>query len=76
MVKCRVQQYDPAVTEPPLQFVTLNEFECHQPEDDYLGERFCMILHSNCWRLGYSMKFYSNSDDENYDYDVVVEGEL
>jgi len=72
MKRCRVQKYDPAVTVPPLQFITVGEFECEQPEDDYLGENFYIILGSKCAELGFVLKSYSFSTDDNFDYDVTV----
>ena len=75
-VRCRVQKYDPAVTEPPLQFIYLDEFECERPVDDRLGERFYLILHQQCAKLGHDFKCYSMSTSDRYEYDVVVYGEM
>ena len=72
MAKCRIQKYDPDITEPPFEFIDLGEFECHKPEDDRLGEQFALILSRECALQGFAFKFYSSSSDDNYDFDVVV----
>ena len=75
--RCRVQKYDPAVTEPPYTFIELDSFEVIEPDVDTLGEELYERLAGGCRMLGYRMKFYSLStsdyDYEEYDYDVTVE---
>ena len=61
------------VTEPPLEFITLDSFEVIEPDVDSLGEELYERLYAGCRMLGYVMKFYSLSTDEEYDYDVTVE---
>ena len=69
--RCRVQMYDSNVKSPPYTFIALNEFVCERPIDDYLGEKFWIVLDRKCSELGYVFKFYSMGSD-GYDYDVVV----
>ena len=77
-VKCRLQQYDPAVTEAPFKFITVGEITLDRlsREQDKLGEQFASDLWSECKELGHSFRFYSGSDSDDYDYDVVVRGEF
>lgn len=72
-VKCRVQKYDPSVTEPPYQFITLSEFTCEgRDNDDEGGWYFALRLKEECMKQGYIFKFYSLSRHEDYDFDVIV----
>ena len=75
LANCRIQKYDPAVTEPPHTFITLGEVTVDAPEDDD-GTLLYMNLHAACMRLGYSFRFYSLSLDPKYHFDIVVRGEL
>ena len=70
--KCRIQRYDPAVTEAPFTFITLDEFTCYRPTIDDQGETFFVILNHECSDRNLQFKFYSMSNHENFDYDVVV----
>ena len=72
IVKCRVQRYDPDVTEPPFEFITLGELEIDKPDVDYLGEQFAENLSKGCYEAGYAFKFYSLSDEDDYVFNVTV----
>jgi len=64
--RCRIQKYDPAVTEAPFRFITLVECaEVDEPEglkDD--GNEFANRLANMCWVLGYRFRFYSLHRDD------------
>lgn len=69
---CRIQIRNPVVTKPPFEFITLGEFTCDKPENDYLGERFADILYLCCMELGFMFKSYSLSLHHAYAYDIMV----
>jgi hypothetical protein len=76
---CRIQKYDPKVTEPPYEFITLEEkVEVSEPVSlDDGGKTFAGRLTRMCDNLGYKFRFYSLSPkQEDVDYDVIVRGEL
>ena len=70
--RCRVQKYDPAVKEAPFEFITVDEFECCEPDMTEYGEEFAEVLILACRKMGYIFKCYSFSTEKGYDYDVVV----
>ena len=70
-IKCLVQRYDPEVTEPPL-FITVGEFECGDGDN---GDQRYYILRGECRKLGFTFKSYSNGDNPDYTYRVIVYGE-
>lgn len=75
-MKCKIKRYDPAVTEPPLQFVELDEFEIKEPtgfeKPDDKNELRYQLLRDQCYEMGYRFRFYSKSDTDGFDFDVVV----
>ena len=74
--KCKIVRYDETCTKPPYLNIKLNEMEVNQPENDDGGVRFASILREGCANLGYQFKFYSMTDEENYDYEVFVFGPM
>lgn len=70
--RCRIIKYDETVKRPPYKFIELDTVEVEKPGNDYLGEAFFDELLDACFDKGYSFKFYSLSDDEDFDYDLVV----
>lgn len=70
--KCKITRYDETIKEPPYLTIQIDEMFIMQPKDDHLGETFSLRLYTGCIMKGYSFRFYSNSEDENYDYEVVV----
>ncbi len=72
-VKCRIKKYDPAVTAPPYEFITLGDFTCEERDsNDEGGVEFYRQLSIHCIKQGYRIKFYSISKHIDYDFDVVV----
>jgi hypothetical protein len=59
--RCRIQQYDPAVTTAPFQFITLVEVaEVDEPEGlNDGGNEFANRLADMCDARGYQFRFYS-----------------
>ena len=71
--KCKITRYDESITEPPYEFIYLDEIEVDKPDQDHLGEEFYRILRDGCRDKGYTFKFYTMcSNDKNYDYQIVV----
>ena len=46
--------------------------EVSKPEKDNLGELFAKRLRFGCHLAGYQFKFYTISENKDYDYNVVV----
>lgn len=72
--KCRIAKYDKSIKEPPFLTIPLDEVEVEEPDDnmDDLGSRFSRNLHVACAKKGYTMQFYTTSDEEGFDYKIVV----
>ena len=70
--KCIISRYDETIKEPPYLTIKIDEMEVKQPEKDNLGEEFCERLRCGCKSKGYQFKFYTTSEDKDYDYEVVV----
>ena len=77
--KCRIQKYDPAVTEAPFTFITLGEFTTVVKEaKDFpegtgwhiVGAQHYFAFRDACDDKGFSFKFFSTSSEPGYDYDV------
>lgn len=70
--KCIITKYDETITEPPYLTIKIDEMEVLKPLNDDLGEEFARRLYVGCNRLGYVFKFYTISDENGFDYEVVV----
>jgi len=70
--KCIISRYDETISEPPFLTIQIDEIEVIQPEIDYLGEKFCEILKQACLAKKYILRFYTNSENKKYDYEIVV----
>jgi hypothetical protein len=64
--RCRIQKYDPAVTEAPFRFITLVECaEVNEPEGlNDGGSEFANRLADMCQARGYKFRFYSMHRDD------------
>lgn len=71
-VKFKITKYQENIKEPPFLTEKVGEMEVEKPEVDYLGEEFYERISSACRSKGFTMKFYSSSEDECFDYEVVV----
>ncbi len=70
---CIITKYDPTITEAPFLTIPLDEVEVLEPIDNNdLGVEFCNILMSACRNKGFVFKFYTMSDKDGFDYEVVV----
>lgn len=70
--KCKISRYDETIKEPPYLTIQIDKMEVKQPEKDNLGEEFAERLRCGCRMNGYQFKFYTMSEDIDYDYNVVV----
>lgn len=70
--KCSISKYDESIKEPPFLTMKIDETVLNKPENDYLGEKFAAILRNKCKEMDYKFRFYSLSQDKEYDYDIVV----
>jgi hypothetical protein len=70
--KCKISRYDGTITKPPYVTIQIDKMEVKQPEKDNLGEEFVERLIQGCVINGYQFKFYTMSEDKDYDYEVVV----
>jgi hypothetical protein len=72
--KCKISKYDLSIEVPP--FLTIQIDECEVFEDDELndnGHCFVSEIENICNQRHYFFKFYTNSSDPQYDYEIVVE---
>jgi len=76
--KCIISKYDAAIKEPPFLTIRLDETEVLEPEDKMndMGVTFAGRLIHACQEKGYVFKFYTISEEEGYDYKIVVYGEM
>ena len=70
--KCKISRYDETIKSPPYLTMKIDEMEVKRPEKDNLGKEFCERLRCGCKAKGYQFKFYTTSEDKEYDYKVVV----
>lgn len=70
--KCKITRYDQTIKEPPYLTIQIDSIEVPEPKVDNHGEEFCERLRAGCRMKGYTFKFYTLSEDINYDYEVVV----
>jgi|LakMenE18May11ns_1017448.scaffolds.fasta_scaffold8467446_1 hypothetical protein len=67
-----VSRYDETIKEPPYLTIQVNAMLIDKPQDDQYGEIFCQRLREGCHLIGYRFKFYTLSEDTEFDYEVVV----
>lgn len=70
--KCVITRYDKTITKPPYLTIPLDECIVEKPEIDNLGEEFARRLSFACRLKGYEMKFYTQSSETDFDYEIVV----
>lgn len=70
--RCSIERYDEAIKEPPYLTIPIDNFDVYEPEQDDGGEEFARRLSLFCKRKGYHFKFYTVSNDDEFDYKVVV----
>ena len=66
-MKCKIQKYDPAVTEAPFQMIDVETIEVNEPE--------FYSFAAACRERGYQFKFFTLGDNE-CDFIIVVYGEF
>jgi len=67
-----ISRYDETIKEPPYLTIQIDEIEVRQPETDHLGEEFAERLRCGCRMNGYQFKFYTLSENKDYDYEVII----
>jgi hypothetical protein len=70
--KMMITRYDETITEPPYLTIQIDKMLVEKPENDNLGEEFCERIRQSCRGRGYQFKFYTTSDNSEFDYEVVV----
>jgi hypothetical protein len=70
--KCQITRYDETINEPPYVTIPFDKMEILKPEHDKLGEEFCERLIRTCKSKGYIFRFYTISNNKDFDYEVVV----
>ena len=70
--KCVITRYDETIKEYPFLTIPIDNIEVTQPEDDNYGSEFAERLRAGCIMKGYTFKFYTLSEDKNFDYEIVV----
>lgn len=70
---CKIARYDESITESPYLTIQIDTMFIDKPETDNLGEEFARRLIAGCRSLGYVFKFYTSTQDSDFDYEVVVE---
>jgi hypothetical protein len=70
--KCMICRYDNSITEPPYLTIQIDEIKVLQPQEDNYGEVFAERLRVGCQNKGYQFKFYTMSENKDYDYEIVV----
>jgi len=70
--KMMITRYDETITEPPYLTIQIDKMLVEKPENDNLGEEFCKRIRQSCRGRGYQFKFYTTSDNSEFDYEVVV----
>lgn len=70
--KCIISRYDETIKDPPYLTIPIDKMEVRQPQTDDLGQEFGERLRCGCRMLGYQFRFYTTSENKDYDYEVVV----
>ena len=70
--KCIITRYDTTIIEPPFLTIPIDKVDVLQPTKDEYGVEFCARLKSACKNKGYIFKFYTISEVEGFDYEIVV----
>ena len=70
--KMMISRYDKTIQEPPFLTIQIDKKLVEKPEEDNLGEIFCERIRQGWKAIGYHFKFYTMSDNANFDYEVVV----
>jgi hypothetical protein len=70
--KMMITRYDDKIKEPPYLTIQIDKMLVEKPEQDNLGEEFCERIRQGCKGQGYQFKFYTTSNNPEFDYEVVV----
>lgn len=67
-----ISRYDETIKEPPYLTVKIDEMLVVKPEEDKYGEEFAERIRKSCNQRGYTFKFYTISENKEYDYEAVI----
>jgi hypothetical protein len=70
--KLMITRYDSTIKKPPYLTLYIDKMSVEQPKNDNLGEEFFERISQGCRERGYRLKFYTISNNTDFDYDVVV----
>lgn len=71
--RCKITKYDETIKEPPYLTVYVDATTVEEPDFvDQGGVEFHLRLRSACHSLGHEMKFYTLSNDNLFDYELVI----
>ena len=72
MAKCKIQKYNPTITEPPFEFIGVSVGEVDEPEDGSGGMELAFNLMELCRSQGFYFWSYSLSSDPDYKFEILV----
>ena len=70
--KFMISRYDETIKEPPYKTIKIDEMLVVKPDKDNLGEEFCERIRKSLNQRGYKFKFYTSSENKNFDFNAVV----
>ena len=70
--KMMITRYDATIKEPPYLTIQIDKMLVEKPEQDYLGTEFYERITLGCKGRGYQFRFYTMSNNPEFDYEVVV----
>lgn len=70
---CIISRYDKTIKEAPFLTIQVDSVEVSQPLHDDGSVNFAIRLKKACLNKGYEFRFYTLSDVDGYDYEIVVE---
>ena len=70
--KCVITKYDETIQKPPFLTIELDSVEVDDPMLDDGGKEFATRLRAACRTKRYTFKFYTQSRNKNFDYELVT----
>lgn len=69
---CVVTRYDDTIHKPPFKTIEITSIQVFEPIKNDSGVEFADNLMNGCKVIGETMRFYTSSSLEKYDYEIVV----